>query len=774
MLLSVLLMMNLYSKQVGPIELSGIACLVHSKGIESARNTTFEIHKSPANGSWIWSKFNDRKPVPTRFRRTFMLPSGIKSGHVWVSAEVSYRLWINGALVSRGPADPGRDYDSPAPGPWFDDLRDIHRFLRPGKNTIAAEVMPDVLVQNEGTTGNPGLKLDLVAETKQGDTVTLGTDSSWRQSPAPDLAEHQGPNGFYIDLRKEPSGWQETDFDDALWNPSIISNTDRAPNLLSELPPPMEASVPPIGVVRFSEGVHPNGHHGGATFTKAGRYSVRFPRVLSARIALTISGHEGTKLHVLSSEPDADGFNRKAEIILREGVQTVEIPYLNSFSTLNIIAEDVTDPITIDEVKAIFVSYPVRYQGSFTCDEANLNRLWEVCRWVTQICMQTHYLDSPDHQEPICDPGDYLIESLNNYYAFGDPWLARQDLRKFARILHQRQFQNFHTSYALLWLQMLREYQLYTGDLSLALELAPTAHALLDRFGSYIGKNGLISNAPNYMFMDWVQIEGFSAHHPPAVIGQGYMSAWYYQALKDDLYLCELESNIARQARNQELMRGLEQSFERELWDPVKGLYRDGKPNQSDVSPNSWLPADKDIQTFSTQVNALAINVGLADKARSKQIIRNLMARTDLNCQPYFMHFVFQALDSANLFDEFAPGQLARWKVHEDTQSFSEMWDHGDRSHAWNATPLFQLSARVLGVRPLLPGFSQFEISPHVMNLKWAQGKIPTPHGLIKLAWTRYGTELEIKFKVPKGTSAKVGGKLFPAGDHSLTIQITM
>ena len=69
--------------------------------------------------------------------------------------------------------------------------------------------------------------------------------------------------------------------------------------------------------------------------------------------------------------------------------------------------------------------------GSFSCSDPKLNELWNSSRWLTQICMQTHHLDSPNHQEPICDPGDYLIESHANYYAFGSPWLARQDLRKF-------------------------------------------------------------------------------------------------------------------------------------------------------------------------------------------------------------------------------------------------------------------------------------------------------------------------------------------------------
>ena len=36
-------------------------------------------------------------------------------------------------------------------------------------------------------------------------------------------------------------------------------------------------------------------------------------------------------------------------------------------------------------------------------------------------------------------------------------------------------------------------------------------------------------------------------------------------------------------------------AFNRELWVPAKGLYRDGKPFQTSVKPHQWLPADKDM-----------------------------------------------------------------------------------------------------------------------------------------------------------------------------------
>ncbi len=340
--------------------------------------------------------------------------------------------------------------------------------------------------------------------------------------------------------------------------------------------------------------------------------------------------------------------------MLRGGEQWVEVPFLDSFSTVNIGAKGVTAPVQIEEVRAIFCSYPVRYEGDFECDKPDLNRLWQVCRWVTQICMQTHHLDSPHHQEPICDPGDYLIESLNAFYAFGDGSLARQDLRKYARTMVQRGFQNFHTSYALLWLQMLIQYYEYTSDAALVKELAPYAHALLDKFETYLGKNGLISNPPNFMFMDWVDIAGFSAHHPPAVIGQGYMTALYYRALADDGRIALLEHDLLRADHDQTLRSKVKEAFNRELWNADAGLYRDGKPFQSQTRPNQWMPADKDVETFSTQVNSLAVDSGIPTPERATAIMQKVLTRPDMNCQPYFMHFVFEALAKSGLFDTYS------------------------------------------------------------------------------------------------------------------------
>ena len=148
--------------------------------------------------------------------------------------------------------------------------------------------------------------------------------------------------------------------------------------------------------------------------------------------------------------------------------------------------------------------------------------------------------------------------------------------------------------------------------------MAPYVHELLDTYASWRGKNGLISEAPNYMFMDWVDIGGFGCHHPPAVIGQGYLTAFYYHGLEMASRVAGMTGDTARVAKYAQLRREIAAAFNRELWVAGKGLYRDGKPFQTSVKPGQWLPADKDIETFSPHVNLLAVLYDLAPKERQR------------------------------------------------------------------------------------------------------------------------------------------------------------
>ena len=62
--------------------------------------------------------------------------------------------------------------------------------------------------------------------------------------------------------------------------------------------------------------------------------------------------------------------------------------------------------------------------------------------------------------------------------------------------------------------------------------------------------------------------------------------------------------------------------------------------------------------------------------------------------------------------------------------------------HAWGASPIYLLGRYYLGVKPTAPGFATYEIRPNLGGLKWMEGKIPAPFGVIRVKADREGVEV--------------------------------
>ncbi len=745
-----------------------------------ARRDKADYPSPPLPPSWIWVRKSDTEQTATTvgcFRKQITLKTLPKRVEAWVSADQRYRLYVNGQLVSRGPTDPGEDYpggkSQVQSGLYFCDYRDLTPYFHAGMNLIAVEVFAVRMSSWYGSTGHPGLFFQAKITEAQRPPDTLQADNTWKAFSGSYL--ENGSGGVNYRSQREPQGWKQAGFDDSAWPLCAIAGAYWPKLQTSQIPPLRTTVYPLLRIVRASPGVEvPTSpfQKGNSVLLKAdGSLALQYDRVLSAYVRLKIKGGVGATLHLSLNERNAPGGNRDATLHLTAGEQYFETPFYSSFTVINLTASHVTQPLEIQEVTALFVSYPVTNKGAFSCSDSHLDRLWEASRWATQLCMQDHYLDSPDHQEPICDPGDYMIEALLNAYAFQEPALTRQELRKFGALLATNHEINFHTSYSLLWLQMLLDYYDNTADVALLGELSPQVFRLLDRFETWRGKNGLISEAPDYMFMDWVDIAGIGAHHPPAVIGQGYMTAFYYRALADASRVAHTFGDKEREAGFQKLRIEVAAAFQRELWSAEKGLYRDGKPFQTSVKPGPWLPADTKIETFSPHVNVLAVLYDLAPKEQQQAILNRVMKQRPLNCQPYFYHFVFNALDHCGLFDSEATEEMRRWEIDPDTRSFREMWTTGDWSHAWGGTPLYQLSAKVLGVTPAAPGFDRITIRPTLCDLWWAKGRVPTPHGLVEVSWQRTENGLQLDVTVPHGAEANVVFPLDRFPQAKVTVQ---
>lgn len=730
--------------------------------------------KTNWQGDWIWlneSQYPDFQETRTvwinsqqpclyraQFRKEFDLREIPAQALLCLTADVSFRAYLNGHFIGQGPANIGSDYeDTRPPEHWFFAIHDVRRHLQTGKNILAVEVYAFDLALSEITSGAGKLICDLDTGVDQ---TLLSTDTTWKCQVDTSISRMNG--ALVFDATQASPDWEKFDFDDQHWSNASVKTAPKTCYLTpSQIPVPLRHPLPATKIWRQAEtspveAVGPDALIGQDWHHE--RFTLDFNQNLSAYYTFEVTADAGDTLKFFPREKNSP--NRSLVYICRTGKNHFTTPQLNVFRYLTVeISSD--NGLKFDSLHVLYSSYPVDYAGSFACSDSFFTELWDIARWTTQMCMQDLHLDSPMHQEPLACTGDYLIESLSNYYAFGDPWLARQDLIKTARMLQKNGYDMFHTSYSLLWVQMLDNYFQFTGDAQLVHDLLPHVNRLNDLFATYLDENYLVSQAPDYMFMDWIKINKFNAHHPPAVIGMGYLTAFYYQSLRLAAGFNTLAGDQKQSRKNLELAEKIKNGMNQWLWDESKGVYKDGVAFKSRVQPHHWLPADEAIVTHSPHVNTLAVLYDMAPVDRRHKILDYVLHQQEIDLQPYFSYFVLSALVHLGRFEPDGLTFIRKWQngIDLETHTLKENWQDqtefgygGDFSHAWGGSPLIFLSRQILGITPAAPGFTTVRFVPCVsQQITWAKGTVPLTAGnAVSVGWERAGqTKYTYRIQVP-------------------------
>jgi hypothetical protein len=103
---------------------------------------------------------------------------------------------------------------------------------------------------------------------------------------------------------------------------------------------------------------------------------------------------------------------------------------------------------------------------------------------------------------------------------------------------------------------------------------------------------------------------------------------------------------------------------------------------------------------------------------------------------------------------------------HSSLQSDNRSGYFVSLAHGWSSGPTAWLMEQVLGIQPTGAGFSTVDIRPDLVDLDWAKGGEPTPHGLLMVDVRKNGA---IIVDVPEGVVARV---LVPAA--SAKAQVTV
>lgn len=630
------------------------------------------------------------------------------------SGDTAFELYLNQEFLAAGPVNVGGDFlfnDEVRSKHYASELtiypnqKKLHFFAR-------VKMMPVAL--NEYSHGRGGFMLWAKVRLKNGRIRYLTTDTTWLGR-----RNHAYIDSYTYDQEKNTDGFTNVRRVDNIWH------TETAPIKLCK-----EHRLYPIEDQRII--VKPG---------ESKKLRLEFEKICGGFVCVDVKAQGKVKLDltVMETETIRNKFYYDLTFEKEDHYRGLQ---LNSIGLYSATIENHSTEEAELEFFMIGTHYPVEQEAKTITSDKELNLVLDVCRHTLKYCRQMIHLDSPQHCEPLACTGDYYIESLMTAMSFGDMSLAEFDILRTAELLRMHDGRMYYATYSMIWILMLWDVYMLTAHESLLEECEDALSLLLERFETYIGENGLIETPPDFMFVDWIYLDNISMFHPPKALGQTCLCAFYYGALKAAEKIYEVLGETAESTHCIQKAEKLRAAMNELLYDPEKGLYFEGlnTPVPEELL-YEHMPQNVEKRYYLQHSNILCTCFGVCDEKTAEKILKQVVEGKGLgDCQPYFKHFLLEAIYSHDLCEKYTLKVVEEWKapVKECPKGLVEGFVKPepaysfDHSHAWGGTPLYSVPKALLGLEILEPGYRRISVSPKLLGLESAHIEVPTPYGMMR------------------------------------------
>jgi alpha-L-rhamnosidase len=418
-----------------------------------------------------------------------------------------------------------------------------------------------------------------------------------------------------------------------------------------------------------------------------------------------------------------------------------------------------TSPWHITGIRIVCQNKPANYNGSFSCSDPMLTRIWYTGAYTVKLNLLDSYFGAVlvDRGDRIAWTGDDHCAQAAALVAFGNDDFTKENITSTANNY------NGIASYALYWVLSLIDYYNYTGDTATLGAYISTAQSVLDNAYAVYGTN------PSLGFYGWDER-----------LGAGFENA-NCQECENAYKMLSIQTWAAFAA--------------------AMGAYgRTDLQAEYNGYANAKIAALRQnaawVQGFGLHACADAVNTGLLNNNEENAIFAQEFTNrvNRISYSPFNQYFVIQAFAAMDKFDDALSSIRDLWgsEINYGGTTFFEVshpsWNNGigtndpvpnaqngstSLCHPWSAGVIKWLSEEVLGIKPTAPGFTTYQILPHLgRTLTYVSGQTPTPSGTIQASFNVSNGLCTVS--APAGTMGTVGIPKVEQTINSITINGTL
>lgn len=682
--------------------------------------------KTDWQGEWIWTESCSEDSY-VAFRKSFELEEACPSATAFVSAESKYTLWVNGEMkVIDGSFKRG-----PTPVDCYYDEIELDGFHK-GENNIT------VLVAFNGRSGyssvTPVLKNEDGDEVPQAGLLfemdiggkLIKSDASWRAQRLPMYKNAGTGRGEYISYPQgvmlaernihynagdDIGNYTAPEFDDSGWQMACpIAKVGDEPfgnTVLSLIKPP-----------RFYEitDFENSGAYTGKILEKDTILELPFPENCQFTFYFELDAEEGKRLTIYTDTykfTDGGMPSFKDTYITKGGPQKYENYPWRSGTKLYIEAPS---GVKFTKLGYRISEFNAEKTGYFISSDSRLTSLWQKGANTVNICLRDSFMDCPE-RERAAYAGDAANEGVSALYIYDGTALALIKKNLISQLgwtktdgIIPSQAPGFMNrelpNQTLSFIALAYSYWMYSGDEETARAFFPAARDYLMLFDF---EDGLpVHRAGDWDWEDWGDF-----------IDSELLQIGMYA------YCLRLMSCLAEEL-------GLSESAEplRERYDSIEKCWRARYYTTDGFKSPDARKADE-------RASAMLILSGLA-KGEDAVLATDTIKSTSL-ASPFMERFILEALGEEGRTDLLYARMMDRYAAMIDDEA-STLWEKfrkedGTFNHGWAAGPVYITGRYIAGIRPVKPGWEEYEIVPFG-EMDSFKTNVWTPKGIISVEKT--------------------------------------
>ncbi len=400
------------------------------------------------------------------------------------------------------------------------------------------------------------------------------------------------------------------------------------------------------------------------------------------------------------------------------------------------------EELKVPEVKLIEVELPNMVTPPFDASDPFWVKSHDATAETLRLCLHEKIENCPWREQSIC-MYDARNQMLFGYYYWGNYSKAAAMIDLFADGVRDDGFMPVTApgykkrklsipSYTFHWFTALYEYTLYSGDLTLFSRYRDLIREMLKKILA-LTKDGLFM-PPMQDLWNYCEAPDLAERTDPP---NAFYNLYLLESLRCLAELFAMTGDNGDAEKLRAIADKIAAKSPSYYYDEERGAYADS------------VLSDGRKDVFHSHINSLFMANGLVSTERVSKLIKNIdEGRLPMQALNSLIYLIKGAFEYGTDEDRLTVHKIIKEQFKKMLDTGSTTWwevsigeDYGEGGgslcHGWSAVPAWYEGAIILGVTPLEPGFKRFKVKPHMCDLAYAKGKVPTPHGDILVEWHR-------------------------------------